>query len=351
MDSIYQELWNADLLGNGLPALRVGEARDKASGYVVVDEPASSGSQRDATGFEHVFVGEQGSKRNAIGGYHFWYKYYLDDGGQGILNSSNEDRMHYFGTRYGGARNPDRGILIPEIVTLALRFDAPLGDTRGARQGQSITLGKPVGGFFVGCSPEGLIALGMVRCRTQSGKIAKINGAEYQLDLHRMDGHPDSIRTFFPRFRRADFIDIKTPQSAPPSPPTPEPAPHTPPAPNTPPNTETEPSENPALRIIAAMVNPKNPEGGREFVQLMNTSSDIINLDGWQIVAPNGTTFTLGEIPLEPGHVYRFVFPVKQSVLRNKLGTIQLLDEQDKIVQICEYTSEAAAQEGAPILF
>jgi len=38
----------------------------------------SQGGDPELSGFEHVFVGEQeGSK---VQGYHFWYKYYLDDG-------------------------------------------------------------------------------------------------------------------------------------------------------------------------------------------------------------------------------------------------------------------------------
>ncbi len=34
----------------------------------------------DRSGFEHVFVGEKSSRGNKLGGYHFWHKYYLDDG-------------------------------------------------------------------------------------------------------------------------------------------------------------------------------------------------------------------------------------------------------------------------------
>ncbi|NEO33686.1 MAG: lamin tail domain-containing protein [Symploca sp. SIO3C6] len=41
------------------------------------------------------------------------------------------------------------------------------------------------------------------------------------------------------------------------------------------------------------MVNPKNPEGGREFVQIVNISGQTASLSGWQVVAPNGTTFEL----------------------------------------------------------
>ena len=449
MESIYQKLWDADMLGNGLPALRVGESTNESTGYVLVDEPqglvdadhevikavsipeskqetyrlcerlfdnyamerraveivrpqetqeemdfidaimrtrviqvakryigmsinrrisdqnfaslikqtwfryATSGSQRQATGFEHVFVGEQGSKVESIGGYHFWYKYYLDEGGKNTDNQAGRDRIRYYGTRYGGGRHADRGLLIPEIVTLSLSFDAPSGDTR-RRQSGDIRLSKPVGGFFVGCSPEGLIALGMVRCLTQSGKIAKINGAEYQLDLHRMDDNPVSIRTFFPRFLRADFIDIRIPSQPRPTPKPSEPSKSEPTIPDAKTDPATQPPDivdNPEFRVIAAMVNPKNPEGGQEFVQIMNISSEVANLEGWNLIAPNGVEFTLGDVEVEPGELHQFRFPTKQSVLRNKLGTISLTDPHDNLAQVCEYSSEAAAREGAPILF
>ena len=114
---------------------------------------------------------------------------------------------------------PEKGVLIPEIVTLSLTWEAS-GDDSDAT-GRKLT--KSIGGFFVGGSPKCLIALGLVRCRTKSRKIAKINGAEYQLDLHRLDGRPNSIRTFFPRFRRADVIDT-VPAEPIPEKPNPQPA-------------------------------------------------------------------------------------------------------------------------------
>ncbi|NKB63227.1 MAG: hypothetical protein GKR95_14275 [Gammaproteobacteria bacterium] len=447
MESIYQEIWNTDLLHNGLPALRPNETRNRDIGYVVVDESSDSvngahrvlkdvyipnhkkttyqlceamfdnyalerarggisrpnealevlgfidailptpvmqlcrtyleqslerrisnqslatmikqtwfhlgraGSQTQASGFEHVFIGEQGSKSNQMSGYHFWYKYYLDDGGAGFESPDQTDRITYHGTRYNRAMEPDKGILIPEVVTLSLTVDASLGDVGNDPQGsRSRPLNKPVGGFFVGCSPECLVALGLIRCRTPSGKITKINGVEYQLDLHRLDGQPNSIRTFFPRFRRADFVDIQLPTendgSSDQGNPLPDPVMDSSNNPEIPQAANKSP-----LRIIAAMVNPLNPEGGQEFVQIMNVGDKTATLEGWKIVAPNGTRFVLSDISIEPGDVFKFIFQRKQGVLRNKAGSIQLHNDQDVVVQLCSYSNEEASREGAPILF
>ncbi len=295
----------------------------------------SSGSQDAASGFEHVFVGEQSSSPTKIGGYHYWHKYFLDDGG-----NQSRDRVHYNGTQYQHSQQPSKGILVPEVVTLSLVWTAPLGDrnpdgTSGGSHGGTKTLTKPIGGFFVGCSPECLIALGLVRCRTPSGKITKINGAEYQLDLHRLDGLPNSIRTFFPRFRRADVTDIAVGDD----------------------DHAHDSSGGSGLRdeatfkIVAAMVNAINPEGGREFVQIINLSDQRESLAGYRLVTPNGTSFTFSDVFVSPGDLFKFVFPTSEGALRNKAGVIRLFDSDRELVQSASYTTEQAAREGAPIVF
>ena len=143
-----------------------------------------------ASGFEHVFVGEQKPKGDQpdsqavkLGGYHFWYKYYLDDGGRkgGLVF---DDRIKYNGTRYGGADETSQGVLVPEVVTLSFEWNAP--DT--VNQSRQL-LNKPIGGFWVGCSPEGLIALGLVRVRTSVGSFALINGSTYDVKFFPLDSN------------------------------------------------------------------------------------------------------------------------------------------------------------------
>jgi poly(U)-specific endoribonuclease len=153
---------------------------------------SDDGDNLDLSAFEHVAVGEQhGGKVN---GHHFWYKYYLDD----WAAFSGEDDIDYDGSRYDGPHRREGrltpiGHEVPEVVTLAYSWEAYDYETRQRR-----ALYKPIGGFWVGCSIEGLLALGTVRFFEHQVETT-INGARYEIELHRSpDGR--SLRTFFPRF-------------------------------------------------------------------------------------------------------------------------------------------------------
>ena len=151
------------------------------------------GRNLDLSAFEHVAVGEQ--KGGRVNGHHFWYKYYLDD----WAAFWGQDDIDYDGSRYDGPdRREDRltasGRQVPEVVTLAYSWDAYDAET-----GQRRALYKPIGGFWVGCSIEGLLALGTVRFFERGRIETTINGARYEIELYRSpDGR--SLRTFFPRF-------------------------------------------------------------------------------------------------------------------------------------------------------
>jgi poly(U)-specific endoribonuclease len=151
------------------------------------------GRNLDLSGFEHVAVGEQ--KGGTVNGHHFWYKYYLDD----WAAFSGEDDIDYHGSRYDGPNRQDGrltaiGCRVPEVATFAYGWDAYDYDT-----GQRRALYEPIGGFWVGCSIEGLMALGLVRFFERGRIETAINGARYRIELYRS---PDggSLRTFFPRF-------------------------------------------------------------------------------------------------------------------------------------------------------
>jgi poly(U)-specific endoribonuclease len=151
------------------------------------------GRNRDLSGFEHVAIGEQ--KGSEVNGHHFWYKYYLDD----WAAFSGQDDVDYDGSRYDGPHRSEGrltrlGRQVPEVATLAYRWRAYDYETRQRRP-----LYEPIGGFWVGCSIEGLMALGTVRFFECGRGETTINGARYQIELYRSpDGR--SLRTFFPRF-------------------------------------------------------------------------------------------------------------------------------------------------------
>lgn len=137
-----------------------------------------SGRNKDLSGFEHVIVGEQ--KQGKVQGYHFWYKYYLDE-------HFVPDTIDFLG--WEGKFN-----LSPECVTLSFSWEA--FDYK-AKKHRKLT--KPIGGFWVGPSVEGLMAIGTVRFLEQAfaPKQATINDVTYNLVLFRSpnDKH---LRTFFP---------------------------------------------------------------------------------------------------------------------------------------------------------
>jgi poly(U)-specific endoribonuclease len=161
--------------------------------YAIWFRPFDLGRNRDLSGFEHVAVGEQNG--GEVSGHHFWYKYYLDD--LGVL--SGEDDIDWYGMRYDGqhrreGRLSPLGREVPEVATLAYRWDAFDVEARARRP-----LMQAIGGFWVGCSVEGLMALGTARFFERGRVEATINGARYQIDLYRSDDG-QSLRTTFPRF-------------------------------------------------------------------------------------------------------------------------------------------------------
>ncbi len=146
------------------------------------------GRNVDLSGFEHVVVGEQ--KGGTAGGHHFWYRYYLDD--FGLLGTG--DDIDFQGTRYP-KRLIEEGRATPDVITLSYRWRAEDHDW-----GEERPLFKPTGGFWVGCSVEGLMALGLLRFFERGHVETVINGARYEIDLYKSpDGQ--SLRSYFPIFQ------------------------------------------------------------------------------------------------------------------------------------------------------
>ena len=287
------------------------------------------------SGFEHVVIGEQdGSKAK---GYHFWYKYYLDDGfareQDGKFDNAfpalRDDRIDYIGTQMS-----DGQAAFPESVTISYRWFAPDYDREGLRP-----LTKPIGGFFVGCSLEGLLALGTVRGHLgiNAPRKAVINGAEYDMKLFHSDNRRH-IRTFFPKFLRA--------VSTPPPPPPPPLGGGIPVPPVVPP--VVVPSD---IRMIAALINPEGDDPGKESITIINTSANAAALDNWSIVDRNGKRTNFSIPSLGAGEAHRVILDGRGAQLSNRGGNIQLLNEKSEVVHLVSYSSGQVREQGRTILF
>ncbi|GAB1856017.1 lamin tail domain-containing protein [Flavobacteriaceae bacterium MHTCC 0001] len=286
------------------------------------------------SGFEHVIVGEQDGPKAQ--GYHFWYKYYLDDGfarevdgiHQDAFPNLSNDRILYNGTKQSGEQYQH-----PETVTISFKWNAADYYRQALRP-----LYKKIGGFFVGCSVEGLIALGTVRAHLgiNAPKKAIINGAEYAMKLYHSDNRRH-IRTFYPKFLRS----IR--EQPIPTPPIPTPIPSPDPVP--------VPVSTEKIRIIAAMVNPKGNDVGKETVVLINTHSEAISLNNWSIVDKNNKTslFTLER--LEPGDTYKIILDGKGAQLSNKGGSINLFNEKKERVHFVSYSAGQVENQGNVLVF
>lgn len=286
----------------------------------------SMGGDPHLSGFEHVIVGEQ--EGPVAQGYHFWYKYYLDDGfarevdgGFASFPGLSDDRIVYLGSKQSAEQAQ-----FPETVTISYRWEAPDYERKALRP-----LTKKVGGFFVGCSVEGLLAIGAVRAHVgaRAPKEAVINGARYSLKVYRSDNN-HHIRTFYPVFLGpADETGgsggggvVVTPT----------------------------PAER-RVRIIAALVNPAGHDPGLETVTLINTGSGQASLYGWRIQDQNGRSEMLSGRVIAPGETARIVLDPSGVQLSNKGGKLSLIDADGGIVQTVEYTRDQAKAEGETILF
>ena len=288
------------------------------------------GENQDLSGFEHVIVGEQ--KGGKIGGYHFWYKYHLDDSA-GFLG---KDDIAYIGTRYDGPKGREgslasQGRLVPEVVTLAYRWQA-----YDYQAMQRRSLNKKIGGFWVGCSIEGLMALGAVRFISQARapKEAEINGSNYALKLFRSQDNK-SVRTFYPV-----FLGLSQPPEQESTEPTIEPKPEP-----TPVSTEQ------SIRIVAALVNPDGDDPDKETVTLLNRTPAPVNLSGWVLADKNGKELILEDLSIPAGETAVVKLPANTVQLSNKGGMILLHNQQRQRIDSVSYTKLDVTQQGWTVVF
>lgn len=276
------------------------------------------------SGFEHVVVGEQ--EGGKVQGYHFWYKYHLDDGfahtfekpGQSIAGLS-PDRIFYHGSKTTGAEQ----VRFPESVTIEFGWNAPDYDAGKVRP-----LHKKIGGFFVGCSVEGLMALGTVRAHAgaRAPQTAVIEGARYDMRLFAAENRRH-IRTFYPVFL----------------------------GPVSDPVTNTgDPLPGATLgevRILCALVNPQGHDPGQERITLVNVGTAPVDTTGWTLRDPGGRSEPVTTGTLAPGA------PVTQHLsgggvqLSNKGARIELLRDNGAVVHAVRYARAQVRHQNATVIF
>lgn len=118
--------------------------------------------------------------------------------------------------------------------------------------------------------------------------------------------------------------------------------------PETPPT--TTPTSDPAVRLIAALVNPTGPAPEQESVTLLNASPHEVDLTGWTLVDRQGRTCPLPAHVLAAGATV--LVPLTPHVaLGNRGGTASLLDANGIKVHGVSYTAEQAKKEGWTVVF
>ena len=285
----------------------------------------SMGGDPDLTGFEHVVVGEQ--QGGKVQGYHFWYKYYLDDGfarevdgiHAGAFPNLDSDRIQYLGSRTTGNQKQ-----YPESVTMSFKWQAPDYDRQAMRP-----LTKPIGGFFVGCSVEGLLALGTIRAHKgiQAPRKAIINDAEYDLKLyHSNSGY--QVRTFYPKFLRG--LNPHEGNGG---------------------NGGGSQIVASSVRIIAALINPEGADPGKETVTIMNIGANNVQTQNWKITDKNKNSSPIGIDTLEAGLTYQISLDGTGAQLGNRGGFIHLENGAGKIVHLVSYSKSQVREQGRTILF
>ncbi|MFI2130398.1 MULTISPECIES: hypothetical protein [Lysinibacillus] len=145
--------------------------------------------------FEHVFIGEEGGKKRRgksdLGGHHSWYHYYINDG---PYEKTHQDDVILF---LKAVQVNSRAEKSNKAEVITIRYEYTAKDNEGSK-----TLLKETGGFFVGLSPEGLLAMGTVGFLHESGEEnipIVINEENYVLTVWRTQDNEKNPRTFFPR--------------------------------------------------------------------------------------------------------------------------------------------------------
>ena len=112
-----------------------------------------------------------------------------------------------------------------------------------------------------------------------------------------------------------------------------------------------QPQSNTPVHIAAALVNPVGGDPGKEYVLLLNTGADPVDLHGWAIADSHKSKATIGKHTLQPGDTFRVNLGGHGAQLSNKGGIITLLNAQGLKIDGVTYTKADAAKEGVLVDF
>jgi uncharacterized protein YukJ len=104
--------------------------------------------------------------------------------------------------------------------------------------------------------------------------------------------------------------------------------------------------------IVAALVNPKGQEAGKEKVILLNTTDQDISLHDWQLVDRSRRAFVIQNKTINAGSTLEILITAGSHFnLANNGGTISLLNSQGIKTSGVQYTKGQARREGRVIHF
>jgi uncharacterized protein YukJ len=108
---------------------------------------------------------------------------------------------------------------------------------------------------------------------------------------------------------------------------------------------------SPAVRIIAALVNPQDADPGKETVTLINLGQAPADLTGWSLADKNKKREPLGDLSIPAGETRRVRLTGQGAQLSNEGGIISLLNPDGIKVHGVSYTKDQAKTQGWTVMF
>lgn len=115
---------------------------------------------------------------------------------------------------------------------------------------------------------------------------------------------------------------------------------------------DNQPEFSTPIRIIAAMVNPRMPDVGNEYVLLLNKSDSPLNLNGWKILDKSKVkSDTILNKAIAGGDALKIQLSGQGAQLGNNGGIITLLNKDGLKVDGVTYTEAQASTAGELVVF